>query len=81
MYRENDGSFRLYTIGAMILGMILYHQTVSDPLVTVVSKILKKVIGIMLFPVKKLKIYIIFWENKLKNIFLELIIKLKDHNR
>ena len=46
-YRENDGSIRMYTIIAMGIGMILYHQTFSNLLVKILGdrlgRILKKI--------------------------------------
>ena len=42
LYRENDGSLRLYTILAMVLGMIVYHQVIGEPIVKFTGKILKK---------------------------------------
>ena len=47
LYRENDGSLRMYTIIAMGIGMILYHQTLSNLLVKILGdrlgRILKKI--------------------------------------
>ena len=42
LYRENDGSLRLYTILTMVLGMIVYHRWVGEPFVKFTGKILKK---------------------------------------
>ena len=42
LYRENDGSLRLYTILAMVLGMIVYHRVIGEPIVKFAGKILKK---------------------------------------
>ncbi len=61
LYRENDGDLRFYTILAMVLGMFVYHRTISEPIVKVLGKILKKVLKISLYPMKMLKIYIIFF--------------------
>lgn len=43
LYRENDGSLRLYTILTMALGMIIYHRYVGEPFVRIVGKLLKKI--------------------------------------
>ena len=59
LYRENDGSLRMYTIFAMVMGMFFYHQTISDPLVRWVSKLLRKILDILLYPLKKIKAGII----------------------
>lgn len=75
LYRENDGSFRMYTILAMVLGMIIYHKTISEPLVSVSGKILKKLVFLICWPIKRLKIYISFLGKKLKNKIQSIIIK------
>ena len=40
--RENDGSLRSYTILAMVIGMFLYHQTISEPLVGFFGKMINR---------------------------------------
>ena len=42
LYRENDGSLRSYTILAMVIGMFLYHQTISEPLVGFFGKMINR---------------------------------------
>lgn len=75
LYRENDGSFRMYTILAMVLGMVFYHRTMSEPLVNVIGKTLKKVVFLVGWPIKRMKIYISFWGKKLKKKIQSIIIK------
>lgn len=77
LYRENDGSLRMYTIFAMILGMITYHQTISEPLVEFLGKFFGKLWRIVLFPLKKVKSSMIFLEKKLKNLGRRFIMKNK----
>ena len=43
LYRENDGSLRMYTMIAMALGMIVYHWLVGEPVVKFLGKLLKKI--------------------------------------
>lgn len=74
LYRENDGSLRMYTILAMVFGMIVYHQTVSEPLVRIFGKIFQKITALLGIPLKMVKSSIIFLENKLKNCAKRLII-------
>ena len=81
LYRENDGNLRMYTIGSMVLGMILYHQLISEIFVKISAKVLKRVLTILLYPLQKLKINIIFCGKKLKNMMEEIIIKLKHYDR
>ena len=42
LYRENNGSLRLYTILTMVLGMIVYHRVIGEPIVKFAGKILKE---------------------------------------
>ena len=81
LYRENDGNRRMYTIGSMVLGMILYHQLISEIFVKISAKVLKRVLTILLYPLQKVKIYIIFFGKKLKNMMEAIIIKLKHYDR
>lgn len=75
LYRENDGSFRMYTILTMTAGMLLYHNTIGEPFVKFMGIFLRKLFGILGYPLKKIKIYISFMENKLKNWICRIIIK------
>lgn len=75
LYRENDGELRLYTMFFMGLGMILYHRTVSEPLVRIGGKLLRRVWLIVSYPLKLLKIYIQFIGKKLKKLMLSFIMK------
>lgn len=75
LYRENDGSLRMYTIIAMVSGMLIYHQTISEPLVRFLGRFLKKLLGILLYPFQLLKIYIIFFAKKLKMLINRIIMK------
>ena len=75
LYRENDGSFRMYTILAMVLGMIFYHKTMSEPLVNVVGKTIRKVVLFLGRPIKWMKINISFLGKKLKKKIQSIIIK------
>jgi spore cortex biosynthesis protein YabQ len=42
LYRENDGNLRMYTMISMAIGMILYHKIISEPLVGVLGRWIKK---------------------------------------
>lgn len=77
LYRENDGSLRLYTILAMTGGMFLYHQTVSEPLVRILGGLFHKLVKLLLFPLKKAKIPMRFFGKKLKKWSTGLIMKLR----
>ena len=75
MYRENDGSLRMYTVVAMVLGMIVYHQTISEPLVRLLGSFFRKMFRFLIYPLKLLKIYIKFLGKKLKKLIDRIIIK------
>lgn len=75
LYRENDGSLRMYTILTMVLGMLLYHKTISEPMVEFLGKLFKKVFVILLYPLKMLKNTSLFFGKKLKKVFSGIIIK------
>lgn len=42
LYRENDGNLRMYTLLSMAAGMIFYHMTISEALVGIFGKAIKK---------------------------------------
>ena len=81
LYRENDGNLRLYTMVFMAAGMLVYHGTISEPLVYFAGKLLKKLCEILFYPLKMLKIYIIFMGKKLKKWSAGLIIKLTQNRK
>ena len=81
LYRENDGNLRLYTMVFMAVGMIVYHGTISEPLVHFAGKLLKKLFQILFYPLKMLKIYIIFMGKKLKKCMTGIIMKLTQNWR
>lgn len=78
LYRENDGNLRLYTMLSMGAGMILYHMTISEPLVALLGKVLRRVITFFIKPFSMVKFYTVFLEKKLKK-FLSGIIMKKRH--
>lgn len=55
LYRENDGSFRSYTLLSMAAGMIVYNRTVSGIFVNIMGKIFRKLVLLFIFPLKFLK--------------------------
>ena len=64
LYRTNDGSLRIYTIFAMVLGMIIYHKTVSESFVRITGGFLKKIVRFLVLPLKKLWKVIIMKKNR-----------------
>lgn len=50
LYRENDGAVRGYALLAVAVGMLLYHQTVSNWLVCHLAGILKCILSVVLKP-------------------------------
>lgn len=82
LYRENDGAVRGYALLAVASGMVLYHQTFSNFLVSHIAGVLNWCLGILLKPflilykkiVQGLRIAIRFYKKKLKKQIKELII-------
>ncbi|WP_390437262.1 spore cortex biosynthesis protein YabQ [Lactonifactor longoviformis] len=52
MYEENDGVIRLYALAGILLGVILYHYSVSELLVKYISFFLNKIKGFLKIPLK-----------------------------
>ena len=75
LYRENDGAIRLYTILAMFLGMLSYHRMLSEIFVRVTGRILRKIVRVIKYPLKKCKVFAIFFGKKLKKLIKHIIIK------
>lgn len=55
LYRTNDGSLRIYTILAMVFGMVVYHKSISEQFVRLAAGILRKLTKILGYPLKQLK--------------------------
>lgn len=45
MYQQNDGIIRGFSIMAMLIGMMLYHNLISDKFVDLVSKSINKILN------------------------------------
>ncbi len=52
VFAENNGIFRGYILLGILLGMILYHQTLSRPVVWLTAFVLKWVLKLLCLPVK-----------------------------
>lgn len=82
LYRENDGAVRGYALLAVAIGMLLYHQTLSNWLVSHIAGILNLCLGVLLKPflfvyrkvVQVLRITVRFYKKKLKKQLKEFII-------
>lgn len=81
LYRENDGNLRLYTMLSMGMGMILYHMTISEPLVTFLGRILRWIVVFLMKPVYLVKFYIVFLVKKLKKYLSGIIMKAKHRKK
>lgn len=77
LYRENDGNLRLYTMLSMAVGMILYHKTISEPLVTFLGKVLRLIVLFLRKPFFLVKRTIGFLGKKLKKCLSGIIMKIK----
>lgn len=47
MYQQNDGIIRGFSIMAMLIGMMLYHNLISDKFVDLVSKSINKILNLI----------------------------------
>ena len=82
LYRENDGAVWGYALLAVACGMVFYHQTLSNFLVSHIAGILNWCLGILLKSflivyrkiVQGLRIMVRFYKKKLKKQIKELII-------
>lgn len=82
LYRENDGAVRGYALLAVAVGMMLYHQTLSNCIVGHIAGILNWCLGILLKPfmfvckkvVQVLRVAVRFYKKKLKKQLKEFII-------
>jgi spore cortex biosynthesis protein YabQ len=88
MYQQNDGVIRGFSILAMLLGMILYHNLISDKLVKIIAdsingifsfigKILYFILRPFIFLFKKILKILSWFLDKLKKLFNYLIKILK----
>lgn len=53
LYRGNDGELRFYTLFSMAFGMIVYHKTISEPMVYFLGKSGRKILELLCYPLKK----------------------------
>lgn len=82
LYRQNDGAVRGYALAAVAVGMLVYHQTVSNWFVGSVAGILGRVLGWLLKPFRLVICKIVqvirmagrFYKKKLKKNLKEFII-------
>lgn len=92
MYEYNNGIIRAFAVLAIVIGMLLYHGSVSDMIVDGISMVINKglhlvnvVIGTVLntvlwpfkFIFKKIKRFILFIAKKVRKLVLALIKPLK----
>lgn len=92
MYEYNNGIIRAFAVLAILIGMLLYHGSVSDLVVDFISMVINKVIDFVkliittvintiLWPfkfiLKKLRRFIIFIFKKLRRIVSFLLKKIK----
>ncbi len=81
LYRENDGNLRLYTMLSMGAGMILYHMSISEPLVAFLGRVLRWIVVFFIKPFSLVKFYMIFWGKKLKKYLSGIIMKTKSRKK
>ncbi|MBS6396391.1 MAG: spore cortex biosynthesis protein YabQ [Clostridiales bacterium] len=82
LYRENDGAVRGYALLAVAVGMLLYHQTFSNWLVSHIAGVLSRLLELILKPfgivfgkiVQAVRMVFRFYKKKLKKQLKEFII-------
>jgi len=52
MYRENDGIIRTYALSGVLLGVLIYHYSISELLVKYIALFLNKIIKFLIIPLK-----------------------------
>lgn len=52
MYQQNNGIIRGFAILGMFLGMLIYHNLISDPLVELIAGFLNKIKGGVLYIIR-----------------------------
>lgn len=77
MYQQNDGIIRGFAILAMLLGMILYHESVSELLVDAISGIFNKMTGFIWKVIKTVLRPLKYLLSIIKRIFVWIISKIK----
>jgi spore cortex biosynthesis protein YabQ len=92
MYEQNNGIIRAFAVLAIVIGMLLYHGSVSDMVVDFISMVINKVIhfvnvvlgtviNTILWPFKfifkKIRRFVLFILKKVRKLVLALIKPLK----
>lgn len=92
MYEQNNGIIRAFAVLAVVIGMLLYHGSVSNMVVDFISMVINKVIhfvnlvigttiNTILWPFKfifkKIKRFVLFIAKKVRKLVLALIKPLK----
>lgn len=78
IYKENDGIIRGFCVMGMGIGMVLYHFTLSDLLVRMITKLIQMLLSPFVFVIHKVTKFIKFLWNvgkKIKNFVLTRLIK------
>lgn len=71
LFKENDGIIRGFAIIGMAIGMVLYHNILSDLIVNLITRLIQALISPFIFVLKKVKSFLLFiWKrvDKVKKI-------------
>ena len=55
LYQKNEGLIRSFAIGAILIGMLIYNHFVSPWVIKGIVWLIKKLVGILCFPLKQVK--------------------------
>ena len=77
MYRKNNGIIRGFSIMGMILGMLVYHNILSDPVVNIVTKVLLTLFRPAVFAIRQIKKMLNFVGKTGKKATSSILLRLK----
>lgn len=72
IFQWNDGAIRSFSVLGVAVGMGIYHLGPSEPIVCIVSRILKKCIGICIKMIHTICFPLLFLYKKIKNVLKKL---------
>lgn len=76
IYKENDGIIRGFSVMGMAIGMVLYHFTLSELFVRIITKVIHMLLSPLIFVINKIKKFIRFLWNRGKKIVNLVLIRL-----
>lgn len=81
MYRENNGIIRGFSILGMAIGMVLYHNILSDLVVAWITKLIHTLLRPFMFAYKRVKKFVLFLAAKGRRLIKFLWKQLKKYRK